>query len=146
DILIDLKGYTVGDRLEIMAHRPSPVQITWLGYPGTTGADFVDYLIADSHIIRPGEENICSERTIRMPHCYQPTDRKRVIAEPRTRMEYGLPEHAFVFCCFNQTFKITPDVFAIWLRVLNAVPDSILWLVDANRWATTNLRAAAQAA
>ncbi|MBX3665159.1 MAG: tetratricopeptide repeat protein [Burkholderiales bacterium] len=146
DILIDLKGYTVADRLEIMAQRPSPLQMTWLGYPGTTGTDFIDGLIADPQIVRPGEENSCSEQVLRMPHCYQPTDRRRVIAEPLARRDYGLPETAPVFCCFNQTFKITPEVFAVWMRLLAALPGSVLWLVDANRWATANLRAAAQAA
>lgn len=145
DILVDLKGYTVGDRLGIMAQRVSPVQVTWLGYPGTTGTDFIDYLIADPYILPPDGDSGCSERIARMPHCYQPTDRRRVIAEPLTRAEYGLPENAFVFCCFNQTFKITPDIFAAWLRLLNTVPDSVLWLVDANRWATANLRQAASA-
>ena len=146
DILIDLKGYTVADRIEIMAQRPSPLQLTWLGYPGTTGTDFIDGLIADPQIIRPGEESTCSEQVLRMPHCYQPTDRRRVIAEPLTRPDYGLPADALVFCCFNQTFKITPEVFAVWLRLLAALPGSVLWLVDANRWATANLRAAAEAA
>ncbi|MDP2398737.1 MAG: tetratricopeptide repeat protein [Burkholderiales bacterium] len=146
DILIDLKGYTVADRIEIMAQRPSPVQLTWLGYPGTTGTDFIDGIIADPQIIRPGEENTCSEQVLRMPHCYQPTDRRRVIAEPLARQDYGLPENALVFCCFNQTFKITPEVFAVWLRLLAAVPGSVLWLVDANRWASANLRTAAAAA
>lgn len=146
DILIDLKGYTVADRLEIMAQRPSPLQLTWLGYPGTTGTEFIDGLIADPQIIRPGEEETCSEQVLRMPHCYQPTDRRRVIAEPLARQDYGLPDEALVFCCFNQTFKITPEVFAVWLRLLVAVPGSVLWLVDANRWATANLRAAAEAA
>jgi len=146
DILVDLKGYTVGDRLGIMAHRASPVQVTWLGYPGTTGAPFIDYLIADPYIIQPGEEHSCSERVLRLPHCYQPIDRKRIIAEPLTRSAYGLPESGLVFCCFNQTFKITPDVFAAWMRILQVVPDSVLWLVDDNRWSTQNLRAAAAAA
>lgn len=145
DILIDLKGYTVADRIEIMAQRPSPVQLTWLGYPGSTGTDFIDGLIADPQIIRPGEEHSCSEQVLRMPHCYQPTDRRRVIAEPLARPDYGLPEDALVFCCFNQTFKITPEVFAVWLRLLAAVPGSVLWLVDASRWATANLRKAAEA-
>jgi len=143
DILIDLKGYTVGDRLNIFAQRPCPVQVTWLGYPGTTGTDFVDYLIADPQIVPPGTETGCSEQVVRMPHCYQPTDRKRIISQPLSRAEYGLPEDALVLCCFNQTFKITPDVFSSWLRILRAVPDSVLWLVDANRWATANLRRAA---
>jgi predicted O-linked N-acetylglucosamine transferase (SPINDLY family) len=146
DILVDLKGYTVGDRLGIMARRASPVQVTWLGYPGTTGTTFVDYLIADPYIIPPGEERSCSERVLRLPQCYQPIDRKRTIAAPLARSAYGLPESGFVFCCFNQTFKITPGMFAAWMRILQAVPDSVLWLVDDNRWSTANLRAAAAAA
>lgn len=144
DILIDLKGYTVGDRLGIMARRPSPVQVTWLGYPGTTGAAFIDYLIADPLIVPPDSAHGCSEQILYLPHCYQPIDRKRRIAEPRSRADYGLPEQGVVICCFNQTFKITPAVFAAWMRVLQAVPDSVLWLVDDNRWSTANLRRAAR--
>jgi predicted O-linked N-acetylglucosamine transferase (SPINDLY family) len=139
DILVDLKGYTAGDRLTIMARRPCDVQVTWLGYPGTTGAEFIDYLIADAFIIPPGQESAYSERIVRMPHCYQPNDRKRPIGEPRSRSEYGIPEHAFVFCCFNQTYKITPDVFAVWMRLLQNVPGSVLWLLESNRWAKQEL-------
>lgn len=144
DILVDLKGYTVGDRLGIMARRPSPVQVTWLGYPGTTGTTFIDYLIADPLIVPPDTAHGCSEQLLYLPHCYQPIDRKRIIAEPRPRADYGLPDEAVVICCFNQTFKITPMVFAAWMRVLQAVPDSVLWLVNDNRWSTANLRRAAQ--
>lgn len=144
DILVDIKGYTIGDRLSIMAHRPCDIQVTWLGYPGTTGAPFVDYLIADPYIIRDGEEHTCSERVLRLPHCYQPNDRNRLVAEPLTRTAYGLPESGFVFCCFNQTYKITPDVFEVWMRLLERVPDSVLWLVDSNSSAKQNLAAAAQ--
>lgn len=146
DILVDLKGYTVGDRLAIMAQRPSPVQVTWLGYPGTTGTAFIDYLIADPFIIPAGAEHTCSEQVVRMPHCYQPTDRKRSIAAPLPRAACGLPDAGLVFCCFNQTFKITPDIFAAWMRLLGAIPGSVLWLMDDNRWATANLRSAAAAA
>lgn len=146
DILVDLKGYTVGDRLNIMAHRSAPVQVTWLGYPGTTGTGFIDHLIADPYILPIDAETACSEQVARLPYCYQPTDRRRRIAEPRTRMEYGLPPTGTVLCCFNQTFKITPAVFAAWMRILRAVPDATLWLVDDNRWATSNLRNAATAA
>jgi predicted O-linked N-acetylglucosamine transferase (SPINDLY family) len=145
DVLVDLKGYTAGDRLSIMAHRPCDVQVTWLGYPGTTGAAFVDYLIADAFIIPPERESAYSERIVRLPHCYQPNDRKRPAAEPAPRAAYGLPDHAFVFCCFNQTYKITPDLFAAWMRLLETVPASVLWLVDSNRWAKRNLLEAAQA-
>ena len=146
DILIDLKGYTLGDRLAVMAQRPSPVQVTFMGYTGTTGAGFIDYLIADPFVLPPGEPTGCSEQVVRLPHCMQPIDRKRTVAEPLSRTAYGLPERGFVFCCFNQTFKITPDLFAVWMRLLAAMPDSVLWLVDANRWATQNLRTAAAAA
>jgi predicted O-linked N-acetylglucosamine transferase (SPINDLY family) len=145
DILVDIKGYTVGDRLSIMAHRPCDRQVTWLGYPGTTGAPFVDYLIADPMIIREGEEDTCSEKVLRMPHCYQPNDRKREIAQPLSRTDYGLPEQGFIFCCFNQTYKITPDVFAVWMQLLKRVPGSVLWLVESNAPAKQNLSAAAKA-
>lgn len=143
DVLVDLKGYTVGDRLQIMAQRPSPVQVTWLGYPGTTGAPFIDYLIADPYIVPPGAEGSYSERVLRMPHCYQPNDRRRPIAEPMTRAEYGLPQEGFVFCCFNQTVKIMPELFARWMRLLRDVPGSVLWIAEDNRWANAHLRAAA---
>ena len=145
DLLVDLRGYTAGDRLEIMAHRPAPVQATWLGYPGTTGADFIDYLIADNYIIPPEDEEFYSERVLRLPICYQPNDSKRSMAEPLSRSAYGLPEQAFVFCCFNQAVKILPEVFACWMRLLRSVPESVLWLLDDNRWATENLKRAAAA-
>ena len=145
DVLVDLKGYTAGERLTLMARRPCDVQVTWLGYPGTTGAAFMDYLIADAFIIPPGSESAYSERVVRLPHCYQPNDRQRAAAEPLQRAEYGLPQGSFVFCCFNQTYKITPDVFEAWMRLLRAVPESVLWLVESNRWATHNLREAARA-
>ena len=144
DLLVDLKGYTAGDRLTIMARRPCSVQVAWLGYPGTTGAAFMDYLIADPFIIPPGEESHYSERVVRMPHCYQANDRKRAIAVSSSRADYGLPDRAFVFCCFNQAYKITPDVFAVWMRLLKAIPHSVLWLIESNRLAKHNLLAAAQ--
>ena len=139
DILVDLKGYTAGDRLTILARRPCNVQVTWLGYPGTTGASFIDYLIADPFVIPDGAESNYSERVVRMPHCYQPNDRKRPVGTPLSRSEYGLPEGAFVFCCFNQTYKITPDIFAVWMRLLRDIPGSVLWLLESNRWAKQNL-------
>ena len=144
DILIDIKGYTVGDRITIMARRPCNIQVTWLGYPGTTGAPFVDYLLADPYIIHPGGEVTCAERVVRMPHCYQPVDRKRVVAPPLSRLEYGLPEQGFVFCCFNQSYKITPDVYEVWLRLLHQVPGSLLWLVDSGAMVKSNLLSVAK--
>ncbi|MGE0557097.1 MAG: tetratricopeptide repeat protein [Burkholderiales bacterium] len=145
DILVDLKAYTVGDRLDVMAQRPARVQVTWLGYPGTTGTRFIDYIIADPYIVPAGEEHTCSETVMRLPHCYQPIDRKRIVDAAQPRSAYGLPGEGLVFCCFNQTYKITPAVFTAWMRILQAVPGSVLWLVDDNRWATANLRAAAAA-
>ncbi len=144
DILVELKGYTVGDRITIMARRPCNIQVTWLGYPGTTGAPFVDYLIADAYIIPPGEASTCCEQVVRMPHSYQPNDRKRVVAEPLSRAEYGLPERGHLFCCFNQTYKITPDVFAVWMRLLQRIPESVLWLVDGPSLTKENLWREAQ--
>ncbi|MGQ0522620.1 MAG: O-linked N-acetylglucosamine transferase family protein, partial [Betaproteobacteria bacterium] len=146
DILVDLKGYTAGDRLTIMARRPCDVQVTWLGYPGTTGAAFMDYLIADPFIIPPGQESAYSERVVRMPYCYQPNDRQRPVGTPLSRREYGITDDAFVFCCFNQTYKITPDIFAAWMRLLREVPGSVLWLLESNRWAKQELLRRAQEA
>jgi len=145
DILIDLKGYTLGARTSLLARRLCPIQVSWLGYPGTMGAAFIDGLIADPFIVPPGHEQFYSERVLRLPHCYQPNDRKREVAKPLTRAEYGLPPDAFVFCCFNQAYKITPEIFACWMRLLEHVPGSVLWLLEDNRWATANLARAAQA-
>jgi predicted O-linked N-acetylglucosamine transferase (SPINDLY family) len=145
DILIDLKGYTMGARPAILARRPCAIQIGWLGYPGTMGADFIDYLIADPVIIPPEHARYYSERVLRLPHCYQPNDRRREIAAPLARADYGLPDAAFVFCCFNQAYKITPEVFDCWMAILEAVPASVLWLLEDNRWASENLRRAALA-
>jgi predicted O-linked N-acetylglucosamine transferase (SPINDLY family) len=115
-----------------------------LGYPGTSGAAFIDYIIADEFIIPHGAEDHYSERVLRLPHCYQANDRKRRAAPPRTRVEYGLPDDGFVFCCFNQTVKITPAIFERWMALLRALPRSVLWLLEDNRWASANLLAAAQ--
>jgi protein O-GlcNAc transferase len=146
DLLIDLKGYTAGDRLRVMAQRPCGRQAAWLGYPGTTGASFIDYLIADRYVIPPEAEHHYSERVLCLPNSYQANDRRRSAAETRSRAEYGLPESGFVFCCFNQTVKITPAIFERWMALLHAVDGSVLWLLDDNPWATKNLIAAAQAA
>lgn len=139
DILVDLKGYTAGERLDILARRPCRMQLTWLGYPGTTGASFIDGVVADAFVIPPGREDLYTERVLRLPHCYQPNDRKRAVEAPLSRCAYGLPERGFVFCCFNQTYKITPEVFAVWVRLLRAVPGSVLWLLQSNPEAKRNL-------
>jgi predicted O-linked N-acetylglucosamine transferase (SPINDLY family) len=105
----------------------------------------MDYLIADAFIVPPEREPDYSEQVVRLPHCYQANDRKRAPAETLPRQDYGIPDDAFVFCCFNQTYKITPDIFAVWMRLLRNVPHSVLWLVDSFRLAKRNLIEAAQA-
>jgi predicted O-linked N-acetylglucosamine transferase (SPINDLY family) len=109
------------------------------------GAPFIDYVIADAIVIPPGAERHYSERVVRLPHAYQANDRQRPSPEPLSRAHYGLPEDGFVFCCFNQTAKITPDVFERWMALLRAVASSVLWLLEDNPWASANLKAAAQA-
>ena len=146
DILVDLKGYTKGMRAGILALRPAPVQAGFLGYPGTSGAPFVDWLIADPVVVPPEHRPYYSERLALLPHCYQPNDSLRPIAEPESRAAYGLPEDAFVFCCFNSTYKLTPVYFDIWIRLLHRVPGSVLWLFASNPWSEFNLRNRAVAA
>ncbi len=149
DILVDLTGFTQNSRSMIAAHRPAKAHINWLGYPGSMGMcqgkPLFDYLIADDVLIAQEEEKHYAEKIIRLP-CYQPNNRARPVAKAESRAAHGLPEDSFVFCSFNQTFKITPDVFATWMQLLKSVPKSVLWLMDCNRWARTNLQAAAQAA
>ncbi len=144
DILVDLKGYTLGARTAILACRPCAIQVNWLGYPGTMGAGFIDYLIADDFIVPPEMESAYAERVLRLSPCWQSNDRSRPVIDPHTRAEYGLPDEGFVFCCFNQTVKITPEVFAVWMNLLRRVPHSVLWLAEDNPWATENLRDAVQ--
>jgi protein O-GlcNAc transferase len=146
DVLVDLKGYTLAARTEIMALRPAPIQVNWLGYPGTMGAPFIDYIVADPFIIPAGSESDYSEEVVRLPGCYQINDRHREVAATPSRGECGLPDDRFVFCCFNVSYKILPETFALWLRIMHAVPGSVLWLLDTNQWAIANLRSAAQAA
>ena len=145
DILVDLTGYTTNARTEILALRPAPLQVNFLGYPGTLGADFVDYLIADRFVAPPEHAGHFSEKLVRLPGSYQANDRKRSVADTPPRHDLGLPERAFVFCCLNQTYKILPGVFRAWMRLLEAVPSSVLWLHQSNPWAAQNLlRTAAQ--
>jgi predicted O-linked N-acetylglucosamine transferase (SPINDLY family) len=146
DIAIDLTGHTSGSRVEILAARPAPVQLHYIGYPGTLGADFIDYLIVDPFLVPPEEQQHYSEALIYLSQCYQANDRKRVASErPPSRAEAGLPAEGLVFCCFNQAYKITPAFFGAWMRLLLAVPDSVLWLLSDNRWADDNLRREAAA-
>lgn len=145
DILVDLTGYTQTSRSGILALRPAPIRVNWLGYPGSMGGAIADYLIADGYITPTGTEANYGECLVRLPDCYQPNDRLRLLAEPPSREMCGLPEQALVFCCFNQTFKITPQVFDVWMNLLRAIPHSVLWLLECNRWARDNLLREAQA-
>lgn len=145
DILVDLTGFTQSSRTGILALRPAPIQVNWLGYPGTMGAAFADYLITDDFIVPRSQAEHYSECLVYMPHTYQPNDRQRQAAAIPARQDCGLPPHAFVFCCFNQTFKITPQVFDIWMNILDKTEGSVFWLLDCNPWAKENLRRAAQA-
>jgi len=146
NIAVDLKGYTKDARPQILSHRPAPIQASLLGYPGTMGCDFIDYLIADETVLPFAQQPFYTERIVHLPDCYQPNDRKRAIAETvLTRAQAGLPDDGFVFCCFNSNYKITPAVFDIWMRLLGAVPGSVLWLLRSNATAEANLRSAAQA-
>ena len=144
DILVDLKGYTLGARTSILARRPCSIQVNWLGYPGTMGAGFIDYLITDSFIVPPGKEAAYSERISYLAPCWQCNDRSRPVIAPLSRAHYGLPDDAFVFCCFNQAVKITPDIFGVWMSLLRRVPRAVLWLAEDNPLATRNLTAAAK--
>ena len=141
DIAIDLKGFTQNQRSGIFANRAAPVQINFLGYPGTMGADYIDYIIADVELIPEESRSYYTEDIIYLPGSYQPNDRQRVIsADTPTRSQLGLPGQGFVYCCFNNNFKINPDVFDAWLEILNSVPGSVIWLLEDNPSATRNLR------
>jgi protein O-GlcNAc transferase len=144
DIAVDLKGFTQDARSRIFAMRPAPVQVNYLGYPGTMGSDCIDYLIADATVIPPAQRRHYSEKIVYLPNAYQPNDRKREIAGGKfTRAEAGLSQEGFVFCCFNNNFKIAPAQFDIWMRILKSVDGSVLWLFQDNARAASNLRAQA---
>jgi predicted O-linked N-acetylglucosamine transferase (SPINDLY family) len=146
DIAVDLKGHTQHARLGILAHRPAPVQATYLGYPATTGADFIDYVIADKIVLPFDQQPFFTERIVHLPGCYQVNDAKRSIAaETPSRRQAGLPEQGFVFCCFNGSYKITSQLFDIWMRLLRAVEGSVLWLLHDNDAAVDSLRREAAA-
>jgi predicted O-linked N-acetylglucosamine transferase (SPINDLY family) len=145
DIAIDLKGFTEGARTGIFALRPAPVQVNYLGYPGTMGAEYIDYLIADTIIIPEEYKRYYSEKIIYLPNSYQVNDSSRKISEKTfTRQELGLPEDGFVFCSFNNNYKITPDIFDIWMRLLSKIEGSVLWLFEGNVTSKKNLIAEAE--
>ncbi len=145
DILVELKGYTQHARNEIASLRPAPVQVSYIGFPGTMATDFIDYIIADPFVLPFDQQPFYSEKIVHLPHCYQPNDTRRRIAEKTpARAYYGLPESAFVFCCFNNSYKITPGIFAVWMRLLGALPQAVLWLFDCNPLVKNNLRREAE--
>jgi predicted O-linked N-acetylglucosamine transferase (SPINDLY family) len=143
DILVDLKGYTLRGRAGIFALRPAPIQVNYLGFPGTMGSDCHDYIIGDPVVTPLDHAEGYSECIAQLPGCYQPNDRRRAVAEPQSRARWGLPADAFVFCSFNANYKITPEVFDAWCRLLAAVPDAILWTFESNGQARRNLLAEA---
>jgi predicted O-linked N-acetylglucosamine transferase (SPINDLY family) len=133
DIAVDLNGYTQDARPGILACRPAPIQINYLGYPGTMGASFIDYVIADKIVLPFDQQSFYTEKIIHLPDCYQVNDSQRQIANRTpTRRDVGLPDQGFVFCCFNNTWKITAPVFDVWIRLLQAVNGSVLWLLADN--------------
>ena len=140
DIAIDLSGHTEGTRLDVLSHRPAPVQMTYLGFPGTLGLPFIDYLIADPRIIPPDSQQHYKEKILYLPHCYLPRDTS-VVPSPVTpkRSDFGLPDEGFVFCSFNHDYKINPPMFKIWMELLKEVPGSVLWLMKLNDAAHSNL-------
>jgi protein O-GlcNAc transferase len=139
-ILVDLTGYTQHARTGILTFQPAPIQAQFLGYPGTMGTRLVNYLIADAFVVPNAHFKYYDEHVVHLPHCYQPNDPHRPIGPTPTRTDAGLPDAGVVFCSFNETYKITPKMFDVWMRLLKSVPASVLWLLSSNRWAADNLR------
>jgi predicted O-linked N-acetylglucosamine transferase (SPINDLY family) len=140
DIAIDLKGHTRDSRMDLFAFRPAPVQATWLGFPGTTGAGFIDYIIGDRIVTPMTHAADFSERIAQLPACYQPNDLSRPLPPCPPRTELGLPEDAVVLCCFNQTYKLSPAMLDLWARILAQAPRAVLWMLAWNPHAQANLR------
>ena len=138
DLLVDLKGATYDTLLPVLAQRPAPLQATWLGFPGTTGAPYIDYLIGDRVVTPLADAAHFSEKIAQLPHCYQPNDARRVVPQPSTRADWGVPEEALLLCAFHQSYKISAAVFDQWCALLHALPGSVLWLLQWN----TNVQAA----
>ncbi|MCW3480610.1 hypothetical protein OL229_13770 [Neisseriaceae bacterium JH1-16] len=146
DILVDLKGYTRDNRVDILAFRPAPIQVNYLGFPGTMGTPFHDYIVADPFLIPESMRHYYTEFIAYLPDSYQPNDQRRPVCPVSTsRAEHGLPENNFVFCSFNQSYKIHPELFSLWCEILKAVPDSVLWLWLDTEQARFNLQRSAEA-
>jgi predicted O-linked N-acetylglucosamine transferase (SPINDLY family) len=141
DILINLNGYFGQERTGVFAQRPAPIQVNYLGFPGTMGAPYMDYIIADRSVIPSGDEHFYSEKIVYLPECYQANDKKKEIAARIfSRAECGLPQQGFVYCCFNNSYKIAPEMFECWMRLLKEISGSVLWLIEDNASAVSNLR------
>ena len=140
DILVNLNGYFGTPRMGVCAHRPALLQVNYLGFPGSLGAEYMDYILADAEVIPSGDEQFYSEKVVRLPNSYQINDSLRPRPAPTIRAAHGLKETDFVFCHFNYSYKLTPDLFAVWLRLLSAVPSSVLWLLESNALFAANLR------
>lgn len=145
DIAVDLMGFTLDSRTGIFAYRAAPIQVNYLGYPGTMGAPYIDYIVADKTLI-PGDPQLhYSEKVVYLPNSYQVNDRKRIVSGQQfTKKALGLPEQGFIFCCFNNSYKILPETFNSWMRILKAVEGSVLWLFQDSHGVTENLKKAAQ--
>ena len=145
DIAVDLMGFTKDNRLGVLARRAAPIQVNYLGYPGTMGAPYMDYILADATVIPEHHDAFYAERVVRLPGTYQINDNRRAVSQRApTRGECGLPQNAFVFCCFNNPQKIMPEMFDIWMRLLRATEGSVLWLITGNAKAAPNLRLEAE--
>jgi protein O-GlcNAc transferase len=141
DILVNLNGYFGDARMSICAHRPAPIQVNYLGFPATLGANYVDYIIADRMVIPEAERDYYTEKVVYLPHTYQVNDSKRRVTKNNMkRAEHGLPDQAFVFCNFNQSYKLTPEIFFVWVKLLRQVEGSVLWLLESNKWQSENLK------
>jgi predicted O-linked N-acetylglucosamine transferase (SPINDLY family) len=140
DILVNLNGYFGALRMGVFAHRPAPIQVNYLGFPGTLGADYMDYILADAEVIPEGDDPFYTEKVVRLPGSYQINDDTRSRPEPGPRQAHGLEDRNFVFCHFNYSYKITPEMFALWLRLLAKVPSSVLWLLESNPLFAASLR------
>jgi len=143
-IAVDLGGHTLGARTRVLAHRAAPLQVSFLGFPGTSGAAFMDYIIADRHVIPEAERGHYSEQIIYLPDSYLPKDFAAPIHSVPTRLEVGLPASGIVFCCFNAPYKLSPALFDVWMRLLDALPQSVLWLREMSATARANLAKEAQ--
>ena len=146
DVLVNLNGFFGKPRQGIFAKKPAPIQVNYLGFPGTIGSTYMDYLIADNVVIPKESRQYYTEKIVHLPHCYQANDSSREIDGRKfSKKELGLPEEGFVFCCFNNSYKILPQMFDIWMRLLHSIPGSVLWLIEDNQDATRHLQQEAQA-